>query len=165
MQKAIDLTAVQAVLQHGLNRGLWTVDDLDSPSPDYLRQLADARQSKFFGSDFTPDPLYVNPLRSRNNAEVVQPINPRDFDVAAATRPNEGQQHVDLQPLQWPPVPGERYGSDLVGDQKLETDRGDHGEQAHLGATREPHPPDPGSVCPPSLEPESALWPLGAAPW
>ena len=164
MKMLMDLSSVQAILQHGVNRGLWTVEDLDTPPPEYHRQLADARQSRFYGPDFTPNPPYANPLRSPNNAEVVQPIDPRDFDVAAATRPNEGQPDMDLQPLQWPPVPGERYGPDLSRHQDATADGGDHGQQAHLGTKGEPPASNAGSLCQSALEPEPAAA-FSTAPW
>ena len=164
MKKLLDQSGLQAILQHGINKGYWTLEDLDMPPPEYHRQIADARQSRFFGKNFTPNPPYANPLRKPNTGEAVQPINPRDFDVAAATRPNEGQHHVDLQPLQWPPVPGQRHHLDLSSHQNPAADRGDHGQQTHLGTTGEPPAPDAGSLCPPTLEPEPAQA-FSTAPW
>ena len=45
MKRAFDLSSVQAILQHGINRGLWTLEDLDRPSLDYQRNLREARKS------------------------------------------------------------------------------------------------------------------------
>ncbi|NBS71682.1 hypothetical protein EBT31_22635, partial [bacterium] len=90
MKPAFDLSSVQALLQRGINAGHWTLEHLDFPSPDYERQLLDARRSSYFSPTYDPPTPYANPLRAANTGEAVQPINPRDFDVAAATRPNKG---------------------------------------------------------------------------
>lgn len=94
-----------------------------------------------------------------------QPIPTTTHDnLAAAARPNEGQHHVDLQPLQWPPVPSERDHLDLSGHQDPAADRGHHGQQTHLGTTGEPPAPDVGSLRPSALEPKPARG-FSTAPW
>jgi hypothetical protein len=136
MQRLSDTSALQAILQHGINRGLWTLDALDKPPPNYTREINEARKSEYFGPDFTPTP-YRNLLRAHAAPEAVQPTNPRDFDVAAATRANEGQSNLDLLPQQWPPVPGERDQLDQQGDQDSGADGADHGDQGNLAAAWE----------------------------
>lgn len=136
MQHAFDISAVQALLQRGINSGHWTLEQLDFPSPEYERNLIEARRSQYFGPTYEPPKPYANPLRSPNTGEAVQPISPRDFDVAAATRPNEGQRNVDVLPHQWPPVPRVSHEPDLSRDQDAAADGGDHGQPPHLGTPR-----------------------------
>ena len=165
MHKAFDLSSVQALLQRGINSGHWTLEQLDYPSPDYERNLIEARGSKYFSPTYDPPTPYANPLRSPNTGEAVQPISPRDFDVAAATRPNEGQRNVDLLPHQWPPVPRVSHEPDLSRDQDTPANGGDHGHQGDLGSTRHHHPPSHGSDATPTLQPQPTSEPLSTAPW
>ena len=165
MKPAFDLSSVQALLQRGINAGHWTLEQLDFPSPDYERNLIEARRSRFFSPTYEPPTPYANPLRAANTGEAVQPINPRDFDVAAATRANKGPSHVDLPPLQWPPVPRVRDEPDLSGDQDPRADGGDHGQPSHLGATGQHDPPGPGGDGASALQPQPTAEPVSSAPW
>lgn len=165
MNRAFNLSSVQALLQRGINSGHWTLEQLDFPSPDYERNLIEARRSQYFGPTYEPPKPYANPLRSPNTGEAVQPISPRDFDVAAATRPNEGQRNVDLLPHQWPPVPRVSHEPDLSGNQDANPDGGDHGQPPHLGTTRQHDPQGPGGDGPPALQPEPTRRPFASAPW
>jgi len=165
MHKAFDLSSVQALLQRGINSGHWTLEQLDFPSPDYERNLIEARRSKYFGATYEPPTPYANPLRSPNTGEAVQPISPRDFDVAAATRPNKGQSDVDLLPRQWPPVPRVSHEPDLSRDQDPNADGGDHGQPSHLGTTGQHDPQGPGGDGAPAVQPEPATRPFASAPW
>ena len=152
MKSFSNTAAVQAILQHGINRGLWTLDALDKPPPNYERELIEARKSEYFGPTFTPTP-YRNLLRSHAAPEAVQPTNPRDFDVAATTRANEGQRNMDLLPHQWPPVPDQHNNIDQPCHQNVAADRADHGDQGHLGTTWEHLPPSAGDDGEQPLEP------------
>ena len=165
MNRAFDLSAVQALLQRGINAGHWSLEHLDYPSPDYERQLLDARRSEYFSPTYEPPTPYANPLRSPNTGVAVQPINPRDFDVAAATRANEGPRHVDLPPLQWPPVPCVSHQPDLSGDQNTRTDGSDHGQPPHLGTTGQHDSPSPRGNGTPALQPQPTAEPVSSAPW
>ena len=165
MRPAFDLSSVQALLQRGINAGHWTLEQLDFPSPDYERQLLDARRSKYFSDTYEPPTPYANPLRSPNTGVAVQPISPRDFDVAAATRANEGPRNVDLPPLQWPPVPRVSHEPDLSGDQDTSADGGDHGQPSHLGTTGQHDPQSPGGDGASALQPQTTAEPISSAPW
>jgi hypothetical protein len=66
MRPAFDLSSVQALLQRGINAGHWQLEHLDFPSPDYERQLLEARQSSYFSPTYEPPTPYANPLRSPN---------------------------------------------------------------------------------------------------
>ena len=165
MKRFLDLSAVQAILQRGINAGYWTMEQLDIPPPDYEYQLLQARRSSYFGPNFDYPIPYFNPLRNPNTGEAVQPISPRDFDVAAATRPNKGQPDVDLLPHQWPPVPRVRHEPDLGGHQDAAADGGDHGQSPHLGTTRQHDPSSAGGDGTPALQPQPTAEPVSTAPW
>ena len=165
MRPAFDLSSVQALLQRGINAGHWTLEMLDLPSPDYERQLIEARRSSFFSPTYEPPTPYANPLRAANTGEAVQPISPRDFDVAAATRANKGRRNVDLPPLQWPPVPRVRDEPDLGGDKDASADGGDHGQPPHLGTTGQHDPPSARGDGAPALQPQPTAEPVSSAPW
>ena len=156
MQPLSDAHSVKAILQRGINAGYWTLETLDTPPAAYTREITAARKSEHFGPDFTPTP-YRNLLRSHDAPEAVQPISPRDFDVAAATRANKGQSDVDLLPQQWPPVPRVSDDPDQHRHQDTRSDGPDHGQQGHLGTTGEQLPSSPRSDGEPALEPEPAL--------
>ena len=49
-----DRGSVDLILRHGIEKGYWTMEQLDFPSPDYERNLIVARQSKIFGPFFVP---------------------------------------------------------------------------------------------------------------
>lgn len=165
MNKAFDLSSVQALLQRGINNGHWNLEHLDFPSPDYERNLIEARRSEYFGSTYEPPTPYANPLRSPNTGEAVQPISPRDFDVAAATRPNKGQPDVDLLPHQWPPVPRVSHEPDLSGHKDPAADGGDHEHPPHLGTTRQHDPSSTGGDGASALQPQPTAEPVSTAPW
>ena len=165
MKPAFDLSAVQALLQRGINAGHWSLEHLDYPSPDYERNLIEARRSEYFSPTYEPPTPYANPLRAANTAEAVQPINPRDFDLAATTRANKGQSNVDILPHQWPPIPGQRHQLDLSGHQDGGPDGIDHGQPSHLGTTGQHDPPSPRGDGAPALQPQPTTQPLSTAPW
>lgn len=157
MQHLSDTSALKALLQRGINAGYWTLEALDKPPPTYTREVIAARQSEYFGPTYEPPTPYRNLLRTHAAPEAVQPISPRDFDVAAATRANKGQSDVDLLPQQWPPVPRVSDDPDQHRHQDTRSDGPDHGQQGHLGTTGEQLPSSPRSDGEPALEPEPAL--------
>ena len=63
--KAFDLTSVRSTLQHGIDRGYWTLEDLDRPPPRHLNPSA-----------------YRNLLRESPNLESVTISRSRDFTPA-----------------------------------------------------------------------------------
>ena len=154
MKKTFDTASVRALLQRGINAGYWTLEQLDNSPACYDKELREARKSEYFGPTYVPPTPYRNLLRDHSAPEAVQPISPRDFDVAAAARPNEGQPNLDLLPQQWPPVPCVSDLPDLGGHQDAAADRPDHGDQGHLGTTGEPPAPDPRSDGQSALEPK-----------
>jgi hypothetical protein len=153
MQPLSDAHSVKAILQRGNNAGYWTLETLDTPPAAYIREITAARKSEYFSPTYQPPIPYRNLLRSHDAPEAVQPISPRDFDVAAATRANEEQPNMDLLPQQWPPVPRVSHQPDQCGHQDPGADGSDHGNQGQLGATREHLPSSPRSDGEQSLEP------------
>ena len=156
MNPAFDLSTVRRLLTHGINAGHWTLSDLDQPPSGWA--YCNTQAKRIHG--FTPSP-YRNLLRDdAPPSETVQLVNPRDFDVAATSRPNKGQPDLDVQPLRWPddiPLPSQRHPGHLPGDQDARADGPDHGPEGHLGASGQYGPLSPRALCSPSLEPGDYL--------
>jgi len=155
MKKLFDLASVRLILRRGIDAGYWTLEDLDKPSQDWSYQKQQAKRIP--GHTHPP---FRNLLRDDFPIEAVQTINPRDFDVAAATRPNKGLPNLDLLPERWPDQPHLSDLSDrrdFSSDQDPAAARSDHGQTPHLGITREHHPSSVGALRQPSLEPGEYL--------
>jgi hypothetical protein len=74
MLRAFDPTALQSILHRGVERGLWTVEQLDRPSQGWIDNTRVS--SKAFRNGYQGI-AYHNPLRG-------QPAQPLpDFDPAA----------------------------------------------------------------------------------
>ena len=169
MKRIYDTASVELILRHGIEKGYWTMEQLDFPTASFERQLTEARQSKFFGPHFVPAKPYVNPLRKGTTVEVVA-HEPEQDDLASAASANEGQQLVDLLPAEStaagdPPVPRVSHQPDLSRDQDTPADGGDHGQPPHLGATGQHHPPSPGGDGTSAVQPQPTAEPLSSAPW
>ena len=52
------------MLQDGIDKGLWTLEDLDRPSPGFKQ--ATEMFSPQFGHDYRP-PVWTNPLRDQGD--------------------------------------------------------------------------------------------------
>lgn len=164
MKPVYDKHSVALILRHGIEKGYWTLEHLDFPTADYERQIHEARQSRFFGPDFTPAKPYVNPLRSSTTIEVVA-AEPEHDDLASAASPNEGQPDVDVSIGLWPHLSDQHYRPDLSCDQDSTADGGDHGQPSHLAATGRSGASVAGGDGSPAVEPIATPWPAGAAPW
>ncbi len=162
--KIFNNESVALTLRHGIEKGLWTLEQLDQPSPGYELCLREARRNKFFGFDFFPPVPYANPLRRSETVEVVAANVPIP-DLASATRANEGQPDVDLSQPQRSTFSGERHPADWSGDQDRETDRSHHGQQGDVGATGQHAAPDAGGIRQPTLESQPTAEPASTAPW
>ena len=155
MHQAFDSYSVRLTLQRGIHAGYWTLADLDQPSRGWLETKEQATHIPAF-----VHPPYLNLLRDQPPAEAVQPISPRDFDVAAIPTANKGSRNVDLLPQRWPPepqVPDLGHGGDLSGYQDPGTDGPDHGQTPRLGSPWQHHAPSAGTLRQPSLEPGEYL--------
>jgi len=60
MQRAFDLTSIRMTLRKGVANGLFTVEDLDTPSDGFRRNMAVDRKSFVGGYNGVQ---YRNPLR------------------------------------------------------------------------------------------------------
>lgn len=155
MDKAFDPSTIRQVLLRGIKAGHWTLDDLDQPSQGWT--YAHQQSKRIHG--FTHPP-FINLIREPDTAEAVQPIAPRDFDVAAAARPNKGQRHVDVLPYRWPddtPLSGQRDAGHLSSDQDARANGADHGQSPYLGTTGYNRPPGPTALRRTPLEPGQYL--------
>lgn len=164
-----DKGSVELILRHGIEKGYWSIEQLDFPTANFERQVSEARQSRFFGPDFVPANAYVNPLRKAPTVQVVA-HEPEHDDLASAASAKEEPRVVDVLPAGGsaagdPPVPRVSHEPDLSRDQNPRTDGGDHGHQGDLGTTGQHHPPSHGSHGTPTLQPQPTAEPLSTAPW
>lgn len=152
-----DKASVELILQHGINAGYWSIESLDKPPANYNREIIEARRSQYFGPTFNPPTPYRNLLRDHSTPETSN-------NLAQATSANEKPRNLDLHIGQRPSVPDQCDRDDLCSHKNPAADRADHGNQEHLGTTRQPSPPNARSICPSALEPKpSAL--VDAIPW
>lgn len=161
--------SVELILRHGIEKGYWTMEQLDFPTANFERQISEARQSPFFGPDFVPAKAYVNPLRKASTVEVVA-HEPDQDDLASAASANEGQFYVDLLPARSAAagdasVPSVRDESDLGGHQDAPADGGNHEHPPHLGTKGQHDPPSAGGDGTPTLQPQPTAEPVSTAPW
>ena len=61
MKQLIGHHALKRMLQDGIAKGLWSLEDLDRPSPGF--KLASESFSPQFGHSYQP-PVWTNPLRN-----------------------------------------------------------------------------------------------------
>jgi hypothetical protein len=83
MLSPIDPTALQAILRRGVDRGLWTAEQLDRPSPGWL---SNTRVCPELFPNGYQGIAYRNPLREEPaQAQPVQPVQKRqpDYDESA----------------------------------------------------------------------------------
>lgn len=139
MNRAFDPYTVRRLLHDGIAKGHWTVAHLDQPSEGWL--INEQQSQRIYG--FTHPP-HRNIARDPDPGERVQPVSPRDFDVAATTSPNSQSSNLDLLPTKWPPIPGQRDGGDFGNDQDPHRPRADQPVPPRLGASRFGVPFSPG---------------------
>jgi len=79
MKQAFDPTSVRLTLRKGLEKGYWTLEDLDTPSMGWQENAKIFR----LHNPNAPQPQYKNLLRdddpSQPLAPRVEPVSPRDF--------------------------------------------------------------------------------------
>ena len=69
MKQAISIVQTRKLLQDGIAKGLWTMEDLDKPPPGYIEQVANWKaacrlESARLGREVPCNfPAYKNPLR------------------------------------------------------------------------------------------------------
>lgn len=69
MKQALSIVQTRKLLQDGIAKGLWTMEDLDRPPPGYIEQLANWKaacrlESARLGREVPCHfPQYKNPLR------------------------------------------------------------------------------------------------------
>jgi hypothetical protein len=78
MLRAFDPTALQAILRRGVERGLWTAEQLDRPSQGWLDNTRVS--SKAFKNGYQGI-AYRNPLRDQpSQTKPVEPMQNKQFD-------------------------------------------------------------------------------------
>ena len=69
MKQALSIVQTRKLLQDGIDKGLWTMEDLDRPPPGYVEQVANWKaacrlESCRLGREVPCNfPAYKNPLR------------------------------------------------------------------------------------------------------
>ena len=131
MEKAFDIHSVLLTLRQGIEKGYWTLEQLDQPSMGWRLN------AKSFALHYPKykQPSHRNLLRDEPTpAERVEIVSPRDFAVAepAANPVQRGSAQV-LPPTDWSVAesfsdPGLQGHEGSVGDET------DYGDEAHLGA-------------------------------
>ena len=133
MKKAFDTTEVLRLLRRGIAAGHWTLQDLDVPSRGWVITMEDAKRIP----GFIP-PVFRNPLRDEPTpTERVEVVSPRDFPVVAATADPVQRGGASLPMATHGPVAESLGDAGVQGHEGRVGDEADHGDQAHLGATRE----------------------------
>ena len=83
MQHAFDPTSVRLTLRKGIEKGYWTLEDLDTPSMGW-KENAERFQRNY---PKYQQPLYRNLLRDAEAAATVSLSDPRDFTPAPGHTP------------------------------------------------------------------------------
>jgi hypothetical protein len=94
MDRAFDLVSIRKTLRHGIERGLWTLEDLDTPSHGYKLLVEELSRHKVVELRRFPVPPWINPLREPEPEPVVQVSDPRDFTPTEGATP---AQNPDLE--------------------------------------------------------------------
>jgi hypothetical protein len=89
MERAFDLVSIRKTLRHGIERGLWTMEQLDIPPPGYKALVEEMSRHKVVELRRFQVPPYVNPLRTPDPDPAVQLSDPRDFTPTEGTTPAE----------------------------------------------------------------------------
>lgn len=135
MKPAFDFAAVRRTLQHGIDRGYWTLEDLDRPPKQHLNPSA-----------------YRNLIRESPNLESVTISNPRDFTPATslvgtpANSFRRGSAQVLLDSHR-PLVQAQHHqGGQQQDPERTGSDQQDQRRPAGVGATGEINSPFDGAV-------------------
>jgi hypothetical protein len=134
MNKAFDIASVMITLRKGVEKGYWTVEQLDEPSVGW-RQNA---KSFALHHPKYKQPTYRNLLRDEPTpTERVQVTDPRDFPVVAAPADPVQRGSTPLPMATHGPVVGAFSDAGLQGHEGCVGDAEDYGDEAHLGTTWE----------------------------
>ena len=87
MEPAFDLVSIRRTLKHGIERGLWTMEDLDNPPPGYKQLVDEMSRHRVVELRTFKVPSYKNPLRDAEAAASVSLSDPRDFTPAPGHTP------------------------------------------------------------------------------
>ena len=85
-QPLLTQETLRALLQDGIAKGLWTLEDLDTPSPGYMTLWAD--NASHLVRFKVEQPFFKNPLRSDETPQLEPTVEPPQ-PTAAATPDND----------------------------------------------------------------------------
>lgn len=83
MQKAFDPTSVRLTLRNGIEKGYWTLEDLDNPSMGWAEN---AKSFRLHHPNYAQN-QYRNPLRDEPPHPSVEVVSPRDFAQSSPEKP------------------------------------------------------------------------------
>jgi len=134
MEKAFDITSVLLTLRKGIEKGYWTIEQLDHPSIGW------EMNAKAFALRYPKyqQPQYRNLLRDEPTpTERVQVTDPRDFALAPAAADPVQRGSAPLPVATHGPVAESFSDAGVQGHEGCVGDEADYGDKAHLGAAWE----------------------------
>lgn len=134
MKKVFDETTVRLTLRHGLEKGYWTVEQLDQPSMGWQQN------AKHFALHYPKyqQPQYRNLLRDEPTpTERVEIVSPRDFAVVETPADPVQRGGASLLPRTNGDMVEPFRDASVQGQEGSVGDEADYGDQTHLGATGE----------------------------
>ena len=141
-----DIYAVRKKLQDGIDKGYWTLEDLDKETPGLYLLKEEVRQHRVYELRKHQFPVYRNLLREGHYPEKPQAApDPRDFDANPGASVQRGEPQLHVPGGETPVV------SDVNPVARHDGERGeaDRGDPTPVGAEGEPPASDGGT---------SSLW-------
>jgi hypothetical protein len=134
MEKAFDIYSVLLTLRKGVEKGYWTVEQLDEPSSGWR---LNARSFALHYPKYK-QPTYRNLLRDEPTpTERVEIVSPRDFAVVEAVTDPVQRGSAPLPMAADRPVAESFSDASVQGHERRMGDEADYGDETHLGATWE----------------------------
>ena len=141
----MDTAEMLVLLRKGIEKGQWTLEHLDKPSPGWQENAREWNKHH----PLTPARSHRNLLRDNPTPAGVELISPKDLPPETCGRPGVPSRGPSL-PLQGPshPTPPLRHSvdHDRLQHQNQGADGQDHGDEAHLGTEGEHRPSLHGAV-------------------
>ncbi len=134
MEKAFDIYSVLLTLRKGVEKGYWTVEQLDEPSSGWR---LNARSFALHYPKYK-QPTYRNLLRDEPTpTERVEIVSPRDFAVVEAVADPVQRGGAPLLPRTNGYMAESFSDAGVQGQEGCVGDEADYGDEAYLGAAWE----------------------------
>ena len=136
-----DLRSIRQQLRDGIDKGYWTLEDLDKETPGLYLLKEEVRQHRVYELRSHTFPVYRNLLREDHHPEKPQAApDPRDFEANPGSSVQRGESQLH--------VPGKQASVvsdlDLVARHDGTSSPADSGDQASVGTEGEPPASDGG---------------------